>query len=455
MDIEVYIKGVVAQEMPALFSMEALKAQAVAARTYTRRRMRDYGGSGCNKNPQADVCTESSHCQAWISEEDLKKRWGSSFSRYNKLIVTSVEETKSLIMKHKGQVIDAVYSSTCGGKTASAAEVWGNHFDYLRSVHCDTESHSPHHYRKKDIKLEDLAAKVKVNLEGTEVSINGKTLIDITKTETGRAKEIKLGGKSFTGKEFRALLNLPSNYIETKVGTIPIITRGFGHGVGMCQYGADGMGKEGRTYQDILKHYYQGITLDTLDEESVPENPAKLEDIKIVLDPGHGGRYPGAVGPTGLTEKEVNLNIAQRTARLCEQEGAGVMLTRTEDKTTSLNQRVTIANNFSADIFVSIHSNGFSDSRANGIETYHYPSSSLGRTLAISIQKSKINKLGLRDRGVKTAYFYVLRETKMPAVLSEIGFITNPVEEKLLKQDSFRQIAAESLLEGIINYFNK
>lgn len=173
----------------------------------------------------------------------------------------------------------------------------------------------------------------------------------------------------------------------------------------------------------------------------------------IVLDPGHGGFDAGAIGPTGLTEKEVVLAISLKAAELLEDNGHQVILTRDDDTFVSLQDRVKLANNSDAGLFVSVHSNAAHRNTAKGIETYHAPNRrSDSYFLANTMQRSMISHLNLYDRGVKSDNFYVIRNTEMPAVLLEIGFLSNREEERLLRDNSFREKAARSIADGIESY---
>lgn len=182
--------------------------------------------------------------------------------------------------------------------------------------------------------------------------------------------------------------------------------------------------------------------------------------MRLCLDPGHGGYDPGAIGPTGLKEKDVVLAVALEAGSLLKNSPIDVIFTRTTDrvpwpveKSQELAMRSEIANRSGADLFVSIHCNGAADPGANGTETYYYEGSSRGAEAAKSIQTRLVEALGLRDRGVKTADFYVLRKTAMPAVLVELAFITNPQEERLLSQADFRIRAAKAIAQAVADYF--
>lgn len=175
----------------------------------------------------------------------------------------------------------------------------------------------------------------------------------------------------------------------------------------------------------------------------------------IVLDPGHGGRDPGAIAD-GIYEKDLNLRITARLYILLKNLGFKVKMTRTDDRYLSLGDRAKIANDVNADIFISIHCNAASSNKANGIETLYYPGSDKGKILAGVIQHNMIDKLNMTNRGVKTRPdLFVLKYTSMPAVLIECGFITNPEENKLLTADKYRNDIAAAISDGVGEYYKK
>lgn len=173
---------------------------------------------------------------------------------------------------------------------------------------------------------------------------------------------------------------------------------------------------------------------------------------KIMIDAGHGGKDPGAIGQKGTKEKDITLKIAITVAALLQQAGIMTKLTRTSDVFVDLDDRAKIANAFGANLFVSIHCNSATDRSANGIETYCYKFGGDGEKLAKAVQKELIAATGLRDRSVKAANFAVLRETAMPAILVELCFISNPAEEALLNNPSFQAKCARAIVDGILKY---
>lgn len=184
---------------------------------------------------------------------------------------------------------------------------------------------------------------------------------------------------------------------------------------------------------------------------STPTTPLPVPTSRslVVIDPGHGGRDPGAVGISGLQEKDVVLPISLQVASLLEQQGVQTQMTRSDDRELDLAPRVASAERANADLFVSIHANALSMSRpdVNGIETFYYSS---GRSLAQSIQSNLISATGMRDRGVKQARFYVLTQTTMPSVLVEVGFVTGSEDAPRLGDSAFQTRIAEAIARGIL-----
>lgn len=185
-----------------------------------------------------------------------------------------------------------------------------------------------------------------------------------------------------------------------------------------------------------------------------------MDSVDIMLDPGHGGSDPGAIGPTGLNEKDVNLKIALSVGKLLKDRSLKISYTRTTDILLGntvgedLTARVEIANSMKAKYFVSIHNNSF-NKEAKGTETYIFAKSGQTEILAESVQRNLVQITGLYDRGIKVANFYVLRYTVMPAILVEAAFISNPEEEQLLKDDIFIQKIATGISKGIMEYLGK
>ena len=245
-ELEEYVIGVVGAEMPASFNIEALKAQAVIARTYALKALKT------NK-----VLTDSSSTQNYKDNEELRKMWGNNYNTYYNKIKSAVESTEGMYLVYNGEIIEAVYHSTSNGYTESSVNVWGNYFPYLVSVESPYDSINPSFEKEVFFTYEDLGIKL-------QSSISSETLFNVVEYTSGnRVKEIEVNGVTYSGVEFRNLLGLRSAdfVVESSEEGIIIITRGYGHGVGLSQYGANGMAKNGYTYNRILTHYYKGVIL--------------------------------------------------------------------------------------------------------------------------------------------------------------------------------------------------
>lgn len=265
-DLEEYLKGVVAAEMPAEFDAEALKAQAVAARTYAARHMRMYGGSGSFTHPEADISTDPREGQAWCGEEALKNKWGSfNYSRYWAKVSRAVEETRGTVMVYNGEMINALFHSTSGGETEDAKEVWGQSVPYLKSVACPWDLNSPRYKSTREFSISELEGLLGADAGVVTAAKNGAGDLAqvVEKTTSGRIKRIRIGSKVFEGTTVREKLGLASTKFSCTVNgeKVNFDTVGYGHGVGMSQYGANGMAKDGKGYKDILLYFYKGAEL--------------------------------------------------------------------------------------------------------------------------------------------------------------------------------------------------
>lgn len=258
--MEEYLAGVVAAEMPADFPLEALKAQAVCARTYIVKRIVG-GGVINNPHPGADICDDPRHGQAWLSRDQLKDRWGMlEYYRHYYKIRKAVSETRGVVITYEGQLIDPVYHSSCGGRTESAADVWQFDAPYLRSVECPYDR-DPYPSEKRSFTLAEIDAALGTDL-GAVPAVAGRPPVHVLETtETGRPKALAIGGQRIAATVVRDRLDLRSTNFEIKHadGEITFVTQGYGHGVGLCQYGAAGLAEHGRNFRTILRHYYQGV----------------------------------------------------------------------------------------------------------------------------------------------------------------------------------------------------
>lgn len=244
MTLEEYIVGVVGAEMPAAFNPEALKAQSLLARTYALKKIQ-----------AGQILTDNESTQAFKDINQLKTLWGSAFDTYYNKIVNAVSSTKGQYITYNGKYIEAVYHSTSNGKTENAVDIWGNAYPYLVSVDSHWDLSAPSYSKTKDM---DIA--VVSSLIGIDINLDTTTQV-IERTEGDNIKTFQINNNTYDGVYLRNLLGLRSTDFDMSIkdNIVTFTTRGYGHGVGMSQYGANGMAKEGYTYQEIINHYYPGV----------------------------------------------------------------------------------------------------------------------------------------------------------------------------------------------------
>lgn len=251
-DIENYVKGVIAGEMPISFELEALKAQAVAARTYGLKRI--------SSNNQYDV-VDTVMNQVYKDDETLRQAWGTNYESYMNKITKAVEETRGEYVDYNGTYADTLFFSTSVGNTENSEEIFGTKISYLQSVSSEWDEEVSPVYEEKNVFTRNEFCN-KLNLSDcSKIYVN---VLD--ETSTGRIKKITINNRSFTGSEVAYYLGVRSNYFNIYIenDNVVVKTKGFGHGVGMSQYGAEGMASNGYTYREILEHYYQGTTIKNL-----------------------------------------------------------------------------------------------------------------------------------------------------------------------------------------------
>ena len=257
-----YLKEVVSAEMPADFELEALKAQAVAARSYLESRRNAYKVSGTpEEHKGAEICTDSTHCKAWISENKRRELWGIDANKNWDKISRAVTETEGQIITYNGEVISAVFHSTSSGKTEASKDVWGGDKPYLVSVESPGDKESPKYKSNVQITLAEFKKLAEENIPEVDFS---KGLIDgIKRSDAGGITEVTIGGVRIHGTKLRSIYGLRSTNatIQIQGDTVIFDVTGYGHGVGMSQYGANYMAKSGKDYREILTTYYQGTEI--------------------------------------------------------------------------------------------------------------------------------------------------------------------------------------------------
>lgn len=261
MNLQDYLWGVVAAEMPASFAPEALKAQAVAARTFTLYRQE---GAPMEEHQGADVCDDSTHCKAYLSPEEAETLWGSAAEEYRQKIRQAVSDTDGVAIYYEGSPILSVFHSTSSGRTENAGDVWTEDLPYLKSVESPGEEASPRYYGQVKLTAEEFRTMFLKAYPSADLSGPPEEWFSEPKRSDGGAiSEISIGGVSVTGVRLRELCALQSaNATVTVQGDeILIRTVGYGHGVGMSQYGAQAMALDGAGYEKILHHYYTGVAI--------------------------------------------------------------------------------------------------------------------------------------------------------------------------------------------------
>lgn len=247
LDLEEYVVGVVSCEMPASFNNEALKAMAVAARTYAKYKMQ--------KNKTYDLKSTVDD-QCYNTLEQMKKKWGKNYDKYYSKVSSAVSDTKNEYMTYNNEIVIAFYFSISNGYTENCENVFSQKLDYLVSVDSSWDDQYDYKESKLNFRINDFLKKI--NIQDNKIKS-----IDIKRSDTGRVDYISINGVSIKGTKFRTLLSLKSTAFEISADKnyVYITTKGYGHGVGMSQYGAEAMSKLGYTYDEILKHYYTGIKI--------------------------------------------------------------------------------------------------------------------------------------------------------------------------------------------------
>lgn len=259
--LDEYLCNVVSAEMPADFELEALKAQAIVARTYTIYKMKN------RKHNNGDICDDSNCCQAWISKDDRLAKWEESKRESNwKKIVQSVYDTKGKVITYQNKPINAFFHSNSGGTTELPVNVWGggSNMPYLQAVETSGEEGYSQYSSEVIISEVELLNKLKEKYNDIQIDFTKEDDIKIIEfTDSGRVRTVKFGNHNISGVEARTLFKLKSTNFEIKKEgcNIKFTVKGYGHGVGMSQTGADSMAKEGKNCEDIIHHFYVGVEI--------------------------------------------------------------------------------------------------------------------------------------------------------------------------------------------------
>lgn len=259
-NIDDYLCNVVSAEMPADYEIEALKAQAVVARTYTIYKINN------KKHENADICDDSTCCQAWVDKETRFSRWEESKRESNwEKIQKCVQETQGQIITYQNQPINAFFHANSGGKTELPVNVWGGTgLPYLQVVETAGEEGYKQYESEVELTQDELIEKLKTKYSDISIDFSNQEDLKILEyTDSGRVKTVKFGNHEISGVETRTLLGLKSTNFEISKENdkIKFTVKGYGHGVGMSQTGADAMAKQGKNYKEIINHFYSGVEI--------------------------------------------------------------------------------------------------------------------------------------------------------------------------------------------------
>ena len=259
LSLDEYLTGVVAAEMPSSFESEALRAQAVAARTYYYKK----ASLDLPEHHGASVCTNPGHCQAYVSHEEFSKRHNDPDGVLWNKVTEAVTSTSGLIMEYDDQPINAVFHAISGGNTETCQEVWGGSLPYLQSVDSSSDKEVPTYASTNQFSLTEFNQIIKEQFGVTPV---GPLVGNTEYTTGGGVKQIEIYGQWCEGTKMRTAFGLRStNFtLEQESDAVTFHVRGYGHGIGMSQYGANAMAKQGYDYRAILQHYYSGIEFTTI-----------------------------------------------------------------------------------------------------------------------------------------------------------------------------------------------
>lgn len=258
--LDTYLYGVVSAEMPASYEMEALKAQATVARTYTIFKIA-FG----KKHENADICDDPNCCQAWISKENRFARWEESERESNwAKIVSAVDSTIGNYITYEGEPINAFFHSNSGGKTEVPINVWGGDYPYLQAVETSGEDAYTTYASEVTLSKDELIQKMLEKYSKFKIDFNSENAIQILEyTESGRVKRMKIGNTELSGVEARTIFGLKSAKFNVVLEgeSIKFSVIGYGHGVGLSQSGSDSLAKQGYNFKDIIKHYYKNVEI--------------------------------------------------------------------------------------------------------------------------------------------------------------------------------------------------
>jgi len=448
--LEAFVKELVACSMPLSFHIEALKCQSIVMRTNVIRCLKNKENKP--KGAQGNSIWLDSFPQ-WRPLEAYQELWGEHYEEKLQLLTTAVESTQGEILTFNDRPIDARYHMVCGGATENSENVMGNVIRYLRRVLCEYCQNSPYYENYRDISIGEVASDLGIKFSRSDAKKNltmEKIFDDIHRDEAGRVTRLRVAGREFAGIDFMNRLGLESTRFSWRPQVIRFLTQGKGDGLGLCQYGAEGMAKEGNNAEAILKYYFTDVQIKKIPEPCINK---PLMGKVLVIDPAHGGNGgEGHVGPGGTQEAAVNLSIALALESCLNALGATVYLTRRGDEDVPLIHRAALANEINPHFFISIHQNYLKNSTLSGCEVYYYRGDTAAKSLGELIGTA-LGKLELLNRGAKTAEFFLLRDVKVSSIHIEVGYLSNVREAARLSQESFREAIGKAIGGAVADYF--
>ncbi len=431
MPLEKMVKLLLALEIDNSFHIESLKAQAIIIRTNLLRMSKFLGGNEI-------INLDTNSLNSYIDMDKIHE---------------AVDTTKGIVILFEDKPIDAKKHICCGGSTENAENVLGNSISYLRRVLCSYCQDSPYWEVEKIFTIEELEERLETNFPSIEKDnkIEIKNIIDnVERDQQDRVISLKIGDKDFKGVELMESLDLNSTRFKIYPENIKFISRGYGHGLGFCQYGGEKMAQEGKNFEEILKYYYTGVEIK---EFPLPCIEKPLYGKTIVIDPGHGGEDKGHIGDyLGLEEKELALKLSQILKSKLENKGAIVHLTREKDEKTLIVNRTEKTNKIHPDFFISIHLDYYPNSTMKGLEIFYFKEDNNAKVLGDLILKN-LQKNSIPTRGVKEGNFYVFRGIRTSSILIEIGYLSNIEEEIRLGDEKYLLNIVNAIEMGFLDYF--
>lgn len=448
--IEEFVKELVACSMPLSFHIEALKCQSIIMRTNVIRYLKN------KENKLHGVSGNGIHINSfpqWRPLESYRELWGEEYEEKLQILTQAVESTRGEILTFNDRPIDARYHMVCGGATENSENVTGNVVRYLRRVLCEYCQNAPAYEGYQDISLSEVESDLGIKFSQGDAKKNlciENIFEEIQRDEAGRVIRLKVAGREMEGIEFMKRLGLESTRFSWRPQVIRFLTQGKGDGLGLCQYGAEGMARGGSDAETILKYYFTDVQIKKLEQPCI--NMPLMGKV-LVIDPAHGGEGgEGHVGPSGIREAEVNLSIAKALAHCLQNLGATVHLTRQGDEDVPLTKRAELANEINPHFFITIHQNYLKSATLSGCEIYYYrgdaEAKALGECIGVALEQ-----LGLLNRGTRTAEFFLLRDVKVSSIHIEVGYLSNPKEEARLAQEDFRQAIGNAIGEAVAAFF--